>query len=367
MANLFFIHTPLQLLVAQQIIHQEKLNDNIMLYGYLKANFEDIYKLIVIDEMWTSCKYIENINDWASLYRKNAILDLRTLYRHYRSLKDFIRVNHVNRVFLSDWNNRSYQFTAFALKNIGCTISWLEDGSSHYMIVDTPFYFKGLRARCYGLLSDFLFFRPIFHFSWGPYAYYKSLDRKRIPMDARYSLRPFYHESFDKLIHFTPLISDKLTKYINEEIRGIDASKSVLVLTSPIYEVLGTKTSDIYLDTMRAFFRSVDKGSNIFIKFHPRESDQDKKSIIAMVEAQKLNYTILGRKINIPVECYLQYLRFDKIVSFFNSTLYYNGYLYPKTESIVLLDLLKEKCKEHHWYNTDLLDKIIDQYKKLKV
>ena len=35
MANLFFIHTPLELLIAQQIINQEKLTDNVMLCGYV--------------------------------------------------------------------------------------------------------------------------------------------------------------------------------------------------------------------------------------------------------------------------------------------------------------------------------------------
>ena len=48
MANLFFIHTPLQLMIAQMIIKQENLKDNVMLCGYVDDNrhFLQIYDTV---------------------------------------------------------------------------------------------------------------------------------------------------------------------------------------------------------------------------------------------------------------------------------------------------------------------------------
>ena len=63
MANLFFIHTPLQLMIAQMIIEQEKLKDNVMLCGYVDDNrhFLQLYDLIRIDEMWKAMELMEDV------------------------------------------------------------------------------------------------------------------------------------------------------------------------------------------------------------------------------------------------------------------------------------------------------------------
>ena len=53
----------------------------------------------------------------------------------------------------------------------------------------------------------------------------------------------------------------------------------------------------------------------------------------------------LGNTYNIPVEYYLQFIHFDKIIMFFCSTYFYNGYLFPKTQFVSLLKDFYENCK----------------------
>ena len=48
MGNLFIVFTPFQLFVAQQIVKQEKLNNNILIKGWVAGNkhFLEIYDVI---------------------------------------------------------------------------------------------------------------------------------------------------------------------------------------------------------------------------------------------------------------------------------------------------------------------------------
>ena len=53
--NLFFIHTPFQLLVAQNLIFKEKLNNNIALFGNTgkgAQHFYQIFDVMFIKETW---------------------------------------------------------------------------------------------------------------------------------------------------------------------------------------------------------------------------------------------------------------------------------------------------------------------------
>ena len=73
MANLFFIHTPLELLIAQQIINQEKLTDNVMLCGYVGENkhFLDTYRLTIIPSMWMESVLMPDVAGSAAIEKRH--------------------------------------------------------------------------------------------------------------------------------------------------------------------------------------------------------------------------------------------------------------------------------------------------------
>ena len=54
MGNLFFVFTPLQLFVAQQIIRQEELKDCILVESFVKDNrhFLEVYDMMLIKGLW---------------------------------------------------------------------------------------------------------------------------------------------------------------------------------------------------------------------------------------------------------------------------------------------------------------------------
>ena len=90
--NIFFIQSPLQLLVAQQIINQEKLTVNVMIFGYIHQNrhFLDIYDLVRIDDMWTDCVYMEKIAEWGLGSIRSLRRDCKLFKKNYELIASLV-------------------------------------------------------------------------------------------------------------------------------------------------------------------------------------------------------------------------------------------------------------------------------------
>jgi hypothetical protein len=93
--------------------------------------------------------------------------------------------------------------------------------------------------KVYALLIDAFYYFPLYGVRMGYVSYWKGIKFKDIPMDARYSVVPFYHEEFDILLTVKPLLSEKMVKYITNEIRFVGKKANTLLITSPVYEWKG--------------------------------------------------------------------------------------------------------------------------------
>lgn len=347
MSNLFFIHTPLQLMIAQMIIKQEKLKDNIMLYGYVDNNshFIDIYDLTIVDELWKARVPMLHVSRWALMSRKHLLRDGRTAYHNYKFIAKVILDYHVDSLFLGDMWNNSCQLTAMIFHQKGFKICFYEEGCGHYI---KPYDYGregNLVDKVFAFFIDLLYYRPLYGVSFGYIHYWKGLTFDGLPMDKRYSVVPFYHESFDKIISVAPLISDKLNVYIEKEVRDVNSNDDILLLTSPCYINGVDDNPQPYIETIIDYVKSLSPKKIIHIKFHPRETFDVKDIIKKEFENNKICYKVIGEQVNIPVEYYLQRLAYNKVVMFITSTAYYNGYLFPKTEFVSLLEDYYNRCK----------------------
>ena len=90
------------------------------------------------------------------------------------------------------------------------------------------------------------------------------------------------------------------------------------------------------------------KDEYLVVKFHPREFEKDREATLNLIKDKGLNYSVLGQRINIPVELYLQNCQVDEILFFNTSTYFYNGFLFPKAKFVKLLPLLHKKCIENN-------------------
>lgn len=366
MANLFFIHTPLQLMVAQLIIRQESLQDNVMLYGYVDNNvqFLDIYDLTIIEELWSKRVAFPQVSNWAGIARKHVIRDGNVAFQHYRHISKVIRDYHIDSVFLGDMWNKSCQLTAMAFHRKGMKISFFEEGNGHYILKHSHGEIGSFADKVYALMIDAFYYLPFFGVRMGYITFWKGFELGDLPMDVRYSVVPFYHEEFDKLLTVKPVVSDKLKQYIAKEVMQIGQKASILLMTTPLYEWMGErnkKDEEIYVNTIVNYMKSLEKGTCVHIKFHPREKEHIRKKLMMELAKADIGYVILGREINIPAEYYLQYIHYEKIVMFLSSTAFYNGYLFPKVQFESLLEDYYNNCKVAGSQSVGLLEPLLKE------
>ena len=212
----------MQLLVAQQIINMKNLSDNIMLYGYIGDNshFLEIYDLTIIDQLWSDKVLLPDLAQWASISRRHIFYDLVNTYRNFNYIKRLVNQYGIGCIYLGDINNYSNKFAdiVFAKRNI--EISFFEEGSSHYAFQD-HFLNKKRYLPDYLLCSilDFLYFKPLFKTTYAKFCFIKDIRFDQLHISKRYSIRPYYHESYDEVS--ISVYRQKIYEYLYTRYNGI--------------------------------------------------------------------------------------------------------------------------------------------------
>ena len=336
----------MQLLVAQQIINMENLSDNIMLYGYIGNNshFLEIYDLTRIDQLWTGKVMLPDLAQWASISRRHIVHDLVKTYRNFNYIKRLVDQYNISCIYLGDINNYSNKFTDIVFSNRKIEISFFEEGLSHYAYQD---HFLNRKKHLLDSLLcpilDIFYFKPIFKTAYAKCCFIKDIRFNQLHISKRYSIRPYYHESYDELITVSPLISNKLSTYINNEIAGKACANAILLMTSPAYELLEYNDVEMYLKVIGEYLSTIDGNSAVFVKFHPREVGEAREKVLSII-GKNHKIFILGEKVNIPVEYYLQTMKFAEVVTFFSSAAFYNGLLFPQLQFVSLLQYYVAQC-----------------------
>lgn len=344
MANLFVTFTPLQVVVAQQIIQQEGLLENVMLESPM-GNFFEIYRLIKNDILWKRVLSFENWITWdesgQSLLRNSFKVKRKSLI-----IKRLLEENTIDTIYLADFQNQTNRFTCVWLARLGYKVVFYEEGYSHYIPrVGYP-PSNSIFHRIYERLLDWCYYLPLYGIRFAKWRCYPNKDYHGLPISTRYSIIPdVHHEPYDKVLKYEPMASPELQNYINEELGNSD-DKKILLLTDPMTEVLPTQYKYLYFEIIREAIINY-KDKHIYIKYHPRDTKEDRDEIVTIMEDGGCKFSILGERVNLPVEFYLQQARFYEVLFFNTSTYFYNGYLFPKTNFVKLLPVLYKRCLEH--------------------
>lgn len=349
--NIFLVHTPFQLFVAQQIISQEKLKGNVLLLSYIGnyENFKDAYSLMVIPEFWIAIEYKHKIENWATIRNIHKVIQtdkyLRNIFTKYQ----------INNIFMGNINGLTYKFMAMRYSRLGYKIHFFEEGTDHYFYaIRMDKRNKSVYATLATLL-DVLLYIPFFHFRFGKYVTYSDFPLENIPIDTRYSIKPCFHESYDKQLIVRDVYSSGILNYISDDIQSSQCDilqNKILFLDQPFYEETGghdkkyiEESKDIYLKTIKGYLLTLDRStSHVFVKFHPRESKEMKSRINDLFRQCDIKYRILSEQYSIPIEYYLQLIEFKEIVTCFSSTIFYNGLIYKKTKLTLLVDNYLALC-----------------------
>jgi hypothetical protein len=341
MANLFVVFTPFQFFIAQQIVEQEQLKDCILLMSYIHGNkhFIPIYDLMSLEGMWKKKIEFEDFPQWDGL-RTKSINDIKHAYRNYKRICTILKDNNIDSIFLGEQQNTTLRFTDILFTHKGYKIIFFEEGAAHYL----PRKYKkpDLKTKIKILFRDIFYYLPLYHIRFAKWRYTPNLPVEQLPMYKRYSIIPHYNESFDVRLYPKSLLSQKLNLYIKKSIRD-DDKKRVLFLTDPLNELISDQYIHIYYEIIDKCFHQIDKTTTVYIKYHPRDKVNSKRRIEKLAHDAGLDFLILSKEINIPVEYYLQNFVFDKVYVFNASTFFYNGYLFPKTVFVKLLPIVYER------------------------
>ncbi len=359
--NIFFIQSPLQLLIAQLIINQEKLVDNIMIYGYIHANTHslDAYEVMRIPEMWQECIFIEKIAEWGLGSFRSLHDDLRIFRKNYKKISDAIQKHNVTTLYLGDLGNNTYHMIDYLFANKGLDICFFEEGNGHYLL---PIKFSvtnySWKMKLAKMLYGIFYYKPFYNIDGRYFLDDRTIEH--LTITRRYSVIPYFKESFDVLIKPNFEIKSKtLENYIRKELGCENNSGSVLLLTTVWDNTFGENTIELYYAVIEDYIKSLSKDTVIYIKPHPRETEDTKKTIEQIVKTNDMRYKYLGVEFNVPIEYYLQDDFFAEVCVFFSSVAFYNGYLYKRKKIVYLIDKYYQLCKSNKIGNLDLIDKCI--------
>lgn len=341
MANLFIVFTPFQLFVAQQIISQEKLNNNILIEGYVQHNhhFIQIYDLIKINKMWNDTILFPDISYWDG-YSNKSIHDIISARKNYKRLCNIVESYQVDTIYMGEMQNTSIRFLDIIFSHKGIKTIFFEEGTAHYI---TRPYNKNisLKLKIKIILRDILYYIPFYGVRFAKWRYIPNYPSTNLPIFRRYSIVPQYSEIFDKRLYIQELYSDELLQYM-EHCVGCEGER-ILLLTDPLAELIGTENMRYYYETIEESFLQIKSDTTLYIKFHPRDSNEAKREIVKLANKHKLNYKILSNNINIPVEYFLQKYSFKYIYIFNASTYLYQNYIFTNQRFIKLLPILYKK------------------------
>lgn len=343
MGNLFFVFTPLQLFVAQQIIRQEKLQNNVLLEGY-GSLFSPTYDMMRIDALWSNKIIFEEAAKWNG-DRVRSVSDIKYAFTNYRSIKHILKNNRISTIYLGEVLNQACRFTSVVFHHQGYQIVFFEEGTSHY--VDRPYTKNNtLKHRVKIWLLDLFYFVPFYGVRFAEWNSSPNRPYDELPMDIRFSMIPYHHRPFDKILYVEPLFSDKLITYVNSNISLEEGEHRVMLMTDPLRELIPKEFLYLYFDTIKECIETIDESQFLYIKFHPREIQSSRDKILKIAKDSGKRFKILSDEVNICVEFYLQMFRFEKIYFFNAATYFYNGYAFPKMEFVKLMPIVYNKCQK---------------------
>jgi hypothetical protein len=309
-------------------------------------HFLEIFDFIEIEGMWKKKIIFPEIAQWDGL-KIAGIKDAKHAYNNYKFLRRIVEENNVETIYLGEIQNQAYRFTDILFSHLGYKIAYFEDGLGHYMNRSfTPNNTLSTRLKIW--LRDIFYYLPIYHVRFAKWRYNVNIPNySELHIYKRYSVIPVFHEKYDVHLNVQPLISDRVKDYITRLSKDNKTEESILLMTDPVYEFIPSKNYKCYLDVIRENIERVEIDKTIYVKYHPRETRINKKKLEKMLNEIGRKFIILGEEINIPVEYFLQYMKFEKIFVFNAATFFYNGYLYPKCNYVPLLPGLYERCKEN--------------------
>jgi hypothetical protein len=360
--NYFFIHTPIQLIVAQGIIKLNDLKQNIVFFGHTGTNAEKQYLVIqdiLIEPLWQQVYQIGDLHNYVpSLSHPSSFFKVN---RALNGLNNIIEKNKTTHLFFGDLNAIAYiiMIKHFKVKKI----SFFEEGISHYNlgILQPKTNANVLKGFAYNFLSKYL----ISVNSISQYIFNKEPSSFDFEIYKRYNiLNRTKSESFDERLDLKAVLKKGVnTKFVEPFKAFKESGTPVIFLSSTIRNIFddGVETDVIIIEKISKLFPS----DSIFIKFHPKDDIVLNKKVINIINERGINASELNIPSEVPMEILFDVIEPKALFGYGSSSQLYFSQFSKSTPNTHVLELLDKGYIKKQQCGPRLLS-IINNWEKLK-
>lgn len=357
--NLFFIHTPFQLFVVNQIINYKHLKHNVAVLGFVQNNrhFYQLYEYMIEDDTFEYIYHFDDLENWALITLHSPFKSIFRIKDNYKFLVKIIKKHSVKSIYLGDINNFSCKFSSFIFSRKKIEIVFYEEGSSHYCYQKHNFKMNMFLKTVLCFFYDSCFYLPLWGVRYAKWRFKEDIPFGKLHIDKRYSIVHTFHENFDENLPISKTIPSKIKQVVLNDIKGlenINYNEMLLYISSPIYEDFGSEGFELFFTFLSQKLDMYSSKTVFVIKYHPRDTELFKQRFQKELLNRSINYIVIGNFVNIPLEYYLQCFDFNRMITFLSSVSFYNGIIYKRAEFIDLALDYFMFCKSNGVKNVDV-------------
>lgn len=342
--NLFFVHTPIQLIIAQNLVSKLNLKHNYLVLGYtgvLGKDFYSTYDTLLIDSLWDK-KY-----DLGDIL--HGVIDIKSYFKCVKNFRKFntrlveiISDKSFTDIYFGDINHYAYLFIAEKYKK-NRRFYFFEEGLSHYSTYTLrkkfePSFFVSIKSL---ILNLNYYFYGVFNFS--DY-YYSTKDVVlKFNLIEKFSIISNGLSTY-KFVPFSFQVSDKLNQILEIELENINNTigKRILYL-STTSTIEFTKPEEDEKKMLDIIFNSFDRlSTTVLLKFHPKDIAEKKDFVRKYFNSRGIKYFEVLENYKLPIEVIYDKFRPDLIVGYDSSSLLYGQVMQSSAKVVSMLPYLLE-------------------------
>jgi hypothetical protein len=319
--NLFFVHTPFQLLVAQSICEQEGISDNRLVLCYSGKpgeKFYDVFRKLIINKYWIDVTELGDINAFL-----NTKLMINRLPNLMKKVGLIIHESAVSTIYLGDINHPFYALIT-AKYSSSIQIVYFEEGLSHYAI-QYPDYSNKLLNQSKKVFLDWFLFRRLGVKDFSNYLYLRKSYGLENKIFRKFSIIPQPNDPKYVPLNLSLLPPEGLITYFQELNRVVKDNKptpAILFLSTSAESLFANSLSKAEFLLQALALLGIDRAT-VFIKLHPKEKDQAGKELITKLQEQGHAAALILNDFPYPIELIFGNVSFDAVIGFDSSSLLY--------------------------------------------
>jgi hypothetical protein len=329
--NIVLISSPLQALVFWLILNSDIVKDNNFFYVYLEGNLEFPSK--------NNC-IIHNVHDTRGVGQKYINCNL-----------DLIVSTDAVKLWISDpfWPMNNAIYTKLKIQNKLLTVNYFDEGLVLYWQWNTNIYrlFREYSKSIYlKIWCDInytqLGFKPFISLSPAEMVFAIHPNLLNIEISTqKIDVDEYYTNQFTRYVERRCMVNQA-----NNNIHSIQGN-SLFFLSQPYYRISSTKA---YLDLLLGLRKYIynNQFSEIFIKLHPSESEDDFNMFY-----RDMGFQLIKNPHNIPIESYMSILPRETTLLSFNSSALLNSRVFGFRGQVVSYGL--DWISQHYKYDKNLL------------